>query len=50
MATYFFGSIISNVLTGWVVERYQPHYKMTIPMVCAIKAIIDIPVNLMTYY
>ena len=45
----FLGSIVSNFISGLLVDYFGPKSAMTIPIICFIKSLLDIPFCAMTY-
>lgn len=45
----FVGSLLSNLISGLLIDFFQKRSEMTIPMLCTVKAILDIPFCYMTY-
>lgn len=46
----FVGGLFSTFTAGLIIDYFEPRSEMTIPMLCLIKAVIDIPFLLMTYF
>ena len=46
----FAGGLTSTLFTGMAIEHFEKQSEMTIPMVCLIKAVVDIPCLLMIFF
>ena len=46
----FVGGILANLVAGIIVDYFEKKSEMTIPLICTIKAILDIPFCIMTYF
>jgi hypothetical protein len=46
----FVGGLFSTFTSGLIVDFFEKRSEMTIPMLCVIKALIDLPLCVMTYY
>ena len=44
------GGVLANLVSGLIVDYFEAKSEMTIPMICVVKALIDIPFCFMTYY
>jgi len=44
------GGVLANFVSGMIVDIFESKSEMTIPMICVVKALIDIPFCIMTYF
>ena len=44
------GGVLANLVSGVIVDSCESKSEMTIPMICVIKALIDVPFCFMTYF
>jgi len=45
----FVGGILANMVAGIIIDFFDKRSEMTIPMICTVKAALDIPFCIMTY-
>ena len=45
----FVGGILANLVAGIIIDFFNNKSEMTIPLICTIKAALDIPFCIMTY-
>lgn len=46
----FIGAPIATLITGFIVDYYGPKSEMTIPIILVLKALVELPFNIMTFY
>lgn len=46
----FIGAPIATLMTGYCVDRWGPRSEMVIPIILTLKALSELPFNLMTFY